>query len=50
MAEPVTGISATPDDSNARYFHVVVAGPAEVNRKPFYFGYLGKLVFWGEIF
>lgn len=29
MAEPVPGISATPDDDNARYFHVVVAGPSE---------------------
>lgn len=29
MAEPVPGISATPDDNNARYFHVVVAGPSE---------------------
>ncbi|OXA43926.1 Ubiquitin-conjugating enzyme E2 N [Folsomia candida] len=27
MAEPVPGISAVPDDSNARYFHVVVTGP-----------------------
>ncbi|CAN8004708.1 unnamed protein product, partial [Ixodes pacificus] len=27
MAEPVPGISAIPDESNARYFHVVVAGP-----------------------
>ena len=26
MAEPVPGISAKPDESNARYFHVVVAG------------------------
>lgn len=26
MQEPVPGISAIPDDSNARYFHVVVAG------------------------
>lgn len=26
MAEPVPGISAVPDESNARYFHVVVAG------------------------
>ena len=25
--EPVPGISAVPDDVNARYFHVVVAGP-----------------------
>lgn len=30
MAEPVPGISAIPDESNARYFHVVVAGPEEV--------------------
>ncbi|KAK2704511.1 hypothetical protein QYM36_016791 [Artemia franciscana] len=27
MAEPVPGISAVPDESNARYFHVIVAGP-----------------------
>lgn len=27
MAEPVTGISAIPDEQNARYFHVVVSGP-----------------------
>lgn len=26
MQEPVPGISAIPDDQNARYFHVVVAG------------------------
>jgi hypothetical protein len=26
MQEPVIGISAIPDESNARYFHVVVAG------------------------
>lgn len=26
MAEPVPGISAVPDETNARYFHVVVAG------------------------
>ena len=31
MAEPVPGISAVPDESNARYFHVVVAGPEEVS-------------------
>ena len=30
IAEPVPGISAVPDENNARYFHVVVAGPAEV--------------------
>jgi len=29
MAEPVPGITATPDDNNARYFHVGVAGPSE---------------------
>merc|ERR1712173_400858 len=27
MQEPVPGISAVPDEQNARYFHVVVAGP-----------------------
>ena len=27
MQEPVPGISAVPDDNNARYFKVVVAGP-----------------------
>lgn len=27
MAEPVPGISAVPDEQNARYFHVVVSGP-----------------------
>ncbi len=27
MQEPVPGISAVPDETNARYFHVVVAGP-----------------------
>ncbi len=31
MQEPVPGISATPDESNARYFHVLVSGPSEVN-------------------
>ena len=29
MQEPVPGISATPDESNARYFHVLVSGPTE---------------------
>ncbi|KAL5014860.1 hypothetical protein ScPMuIL_009130 [Solemya velum] len=29
MAEPVQGISAVPDESNSRYFHVVVSGPAD---------------------
>lgn len=28
--EPVPGISADPDDSNARYFHVIVQGPSDV--------------------
>lgn len=28
-AEPVTGISAMPDEENARYFHVIVAGPSQ---------------------
>lgn len=27
LQEPVPGISAVPDDSNARYFHVIVTGP-----------------------
>ena len=30
MQEPVPGISATPDEANARYFHVMVDGPSEV--------------------
>ena len=30
MQEPVPGISATPDESNARFFHVLVSGPSEV--------------------
>ncbi|XP_055882826.1 ubiquitin-conjugating enzyme E2 N-like isoform X1 [Biomphalaria glabrata] len=29
MAEPVAGITAIPDEQNARYFHVVVAGPSQ---------------------
>nr|XP_035156698.1 ubiquitin-conjugating enzyme E2 N-like [Callithrix jacchus] len=29
LAEPVPGIKAEPDKSNARYFHVVVAGPQD---------------------
>lgn len=29
-AEPVPGIEATPDESNARYFHVIVVGPKDV--------------------
>jgi len=27
MSEPVPGISAVPDENNARHFHVIVAGP-----------------------
>ncbi|XP_072597387.1 ubiquitin-conjugating enzyme E2 N-like [Vulpes vulpes] len=27
LAEPVPGIKAEPDESNTRYFHVVIAGP-----------------------
>jgi ubiquitin-conjugating enzyme E2 N len=30
MQEPVIGISAIPDENNARYFHVIVAGPEGV--------------------
>lgn len=29
IAEPVPGIRAEPDESNARYFHVVIAGPQD---------------------
>jgi len=29
MQEPVPGISATPDEQNARFFHVLVSGPSE---------------------
>ncbi|XP_055687001.1 ubiquitin-conjugating enzyme E2 N-like isoform X2 [Lutzomyia longipalpis] len=29
MQEPVPGISALPDETNARYFHVIVAGPKD---------------------
>ena len=32
MAEPVQGISAVPDEGNARYFQVVVAGPKDVRQ------------------
>ena len=30
--EPVTGIEAVPDESNARYFHINVAGPKDVSK------------------
>jgi len=36
MQEPVPGISALPDEQNARYFHVVVAGPEGVRTIRFY--------------
>lgn len=29
MAEPVPGITATPDEANARYFHVDINGPQD---------------------
>lgn len=29
LAEPVFGIKAEPDESNGRYFHVVISGPRE---------------------
>lgn len=29
MQEPVPGITATPDEGNARYFHVVIGGPKD---------------------
>lgn len=29
LQEPVPGISAIPDESNARYFHVIVTGPQD---------------------
>lgn len=29
LQEPVPGISAIPDEQNARYFHVIVTGPAD---------------------
>ena len=31
MAEPVPGITATPDEHNARYFHVIIEGPQDVS-------------------
>lgn len=35
MTEPVPGIKASPDEQNARYFHVVVAGPKDVRHIQF---------------
>lgn len=29
LQEPVPGISAVPDENNARYFHVIVTGPSD---------------------
>ena len=33
MTEPVSGISAVPDEQNARYFHVHIAGPKDVSNE-----------------
>ena len=30
MSDPVQGLKAVPDESNARYFHVTVTGPKDV--------------------
>ncbi|XP_038303429.1 LOW QUALITY PROTEIN: ubiquitin-conjugating enzyme E2 N-like [Canis lupus familiaris] len=35
LAEPVPGIKAEPDESNTRYFHVVIAGSAMDSPPPF---------------
>ena len=35
MQEPVPGISAVPDEQNARYFHVVVAGKLSVSNSQY---------------
>lgn len=32
MNEPVDGITALPDEQNARYFHVDVNGPSDVSK------------------
>lgn len=32
MSEPVDGITARPDEHNARYFHVDVNGPSDVSK------------------
>ncbi|XP_065066796.1 ubiquitin-conjugating enzyme E2 N [Rhopilema esculentum] len=29
VAEPVPGITASPDENNARYFHVIISGPKD---------------------
>ena len=31
VTEPVPGITALPDEHNARYFHVTIAGPNDVS-------------------
>ena len=33
LQEPVAGIDAIPDENNARYFHVAVAGPEGVRNQ-----------------
>ena len=32
MSQPVPGITAVPDEKNARYFHVLVDGPIDVSQ------------------
>ena len=44
-AEPVPGIEATPDESNARYFHVVVVGPRDVRHVLLVFVFLIEIIF-----
>ena len=41
------GISAVPDDVNARYFHVVVAGPEVFSRNDIFLSFLYHLVVAG---
>ena len=31
MSEPISGITAQPDEHNGRYFHVQMAGPKDVS-------------------
>uniref|UniRef100_A0A2K5LLA5 UBC core domain-containing protein n=1 Tax=Cercocebus atys TaxID=9531 RepID=A0A2K5LLA5_CERAT len=45
LTEPVPGIKAEPDESNARYFHVVIAGPQD---SPFERGSFKLEVFFPE--
>ncbi|XP_045294547.1 ubiquitin-conjugating enzyme E2 N-like [Leopardus geoffroyi] len=45
LAEPVPGIKAEPDKSNAHYFHVVIAGPQD---SPFEGGTFKRQLFLPE--